>query len=920
VRRWIPTALAAIFTLLASPAFAAEPAPGALPNVEISRVEVTGVSSFTPSEIEEMFEISSGDRLERIKVVRTAENLEEFYRVRGYEQASVRTRLSRQKGEGGAVQYVLDFVVTEGKPTRVASIKFTPERVPNDAFRKYWRSLEGDLSARTGLQPGDVYDQEKVTAGKRAVQELLASEEFIGARVDDIRVSAAEPPLLAGIEKANDTGRWIALEVHIDLGDRVSFGFHGSTIFTQGKLSALVDDQRIVGFGKDYVGAIRERIEDEYRAEGYADVKVMPYTVERPARQERRVTYYITEGPRVTLDEIDFDGNSVFTNDELRTEFFRRAPILIQHNYYVEKDVQKGLDFLVEWMKSSGYLAAKVLTITRLPPSRPKRAGQKPSSVRLMVYVYEGDQTLVQSIKIENLSAFSEDDIKSRLGLREGQPLNLFAFNEGLQSAKAAYRAKGYLEVRIANESTDKVVRYRDENRQADIELQLVEGRQFRTGAIEIEGLASTKEIVVRRELAFQEGEILSETSIIETEARLRRLGIFSGVSIHLDDDPMRPDVKRVVISLQEGTPGVLAGGPGFRNDLGARLFGQLAYTNLWGLNHTVSLSANINRRIQEYRFGEYIAQLAYIYPWFAGMDLTFRPAFTASGTQYIGSFDATVLNIALTWEKRLIHNPVALTGVLTYSLERVHEFNDVKAGPGEPNEQQLRIGSIIPGIRLDTRDNPLSPNTGWYGSADFELASPWLLSQTDPFPIGYSRLQARVDRFIALPFGISWYLSFRTGYEISREAKIPKVEDPDPTNPAHFVPFSGTVPFIKQFALGGSSSIRGYTEQELNAYSLFITGSLSYVNYRTQLDFPLSGALRVGPFLDAANLLVDNVSLRGHFMNDLQLGAGFGIHYNTPVGSVNLDLGFKLSKPERTTDPTRDRGDTNFYFSIGVI
>jgi outer membrane protein assembly factor BamA len=85
------------------------------------------------------------------------------------------------------------------------------------------------------------------------------------------------------------------------------------------------------------------------------------------------------------------------------------------------------------------------------------------------------------------------------LGLREAQPLNLFAFNEGLHALKASYRAKGYLEARIANEGTDKVVLYQDENRQASIMLQLEEGRQFKTGAIEIEGLSSTQEIVVRR-------------------------------------------------------------------------------------------------------------------------------------------------------------------------------------------------------------------------------------------------------------------------------------------------------------------------------------------------------------------------------------------------------------------------------------
>lgn len=884
---------------------AADPAPVSLPNVEIDQIEVTGVTSFGQSEIEDLLEIAPGDHLERVKVIRTAENLEEFYRSHGYERASVRTRLTRQKGDNGASQSVLEFVITEGKPTRIASVRFTPDSIRNESFQKYWRSLAMDLNARAALAPGDIYDQDRVSQGKRGVQDLLASEEFVGAKVDEVRVADAEPPLSASIEKAKDAGRWISLDFHVDLGDRVVFGFRGNTVFTQGKLSSMVDEQREVGFGKDYVGAIRGRIEDEYRGEGYADVKVTPYTTENPARQERRVTYEINEGPRVQLDGVDFDGNSVFTNANLQEQFFRQASVLLQHGFYVEKDVQKALDLMVEWMKSNGYLAAKVLTITTLPAVKPKRAGQKVSAVRLVVYFYEGDQTRVQSVSLVGVTAFTPDVIKAKLGLREGQPLNLFAFNEGLEAVKSAYRAMGYLDVRITNEGTDKVVKYSDENHQADIELQFVEGHQFKVGAIEIEGLVSTKEYVVRRELVFHEGEVLSETALAETQARLRRLGIFSVVTIHLHDDVAHPDTKRVVISLQEGTPGVIAGGPGFRSDLGYRAFGQVAYTDLWGLNHTLSFTASANHRIDDFHFVEYQAQLAYIYPWFMGTDVTFRPAFTASGTEYI-DFDATVFDISLTWEKKLLRDP-NLTAFFSYSLERVNQFNAAST----IDNQQLRIGAIIPGFRVDTRDNPLNPTSGWFATASWEIASPWLFSQTDPYPIGYSRVQGRIDHLIPLGSGISWYLSFRAGYEISTEAPG------DSTDPN-----AGSIPLIKQFALGGASSLRGYNEQELNAYNEIIQGSLSYVNYRTQIDFPIAGSLRLGPFLDAANLLIDNHSVGQFFFEAVEFGAGIGLHYQTPVGPVNLDIGYRLSPPYQTDNPLTGQSvqPSQFYFSIGLI
>jgi outer membrane translocation and assembly module TamA len=65
---------------------------------------------------------------------------------------------------------------------------------------------------------------------------------------------------------------------------------------------------------------------------------------------------------------------------------------------------------------------------------------------------------------------------------------------------------------------------------------------------------------------------------------------------------------------------------------------------------------------------------------------------------------------------------------------------------------------------------------------------------------------------------------------------------------------------------------------------------------------------MRFGPFIDAGNLLVDQFSFGA-----LRYGVGVGFHYQSPVGPVNFDLGFKVD-PKPNEEPWR------FYFSIGVI
>lgn len=869
----------AFLLLLAAQGTAA--ARAADPQVEIDRVEVTGVSVFERGPVEAALELTAGDRLERLKVVRTVDNLQELYRIHGYEEAAVRGELIRTKVEDGTLEHVLRFQVVEGLPTRIASVG--PVR----------------LAGKTAIAVGEVLDEEKLSAARRAIQDALASEEFIGARVDEVRIeTATAPPEAAGMSAA----RWVAVEFRADLGDRVTFGFRGNSAFTRSRLLGLVEDQRVLGFGKDYVGAIRSRIEDEYRAIGHARVAVTPLTFERPERQERHVTYVIQEGPRIVIESVDFDGNLVFTDERLRGELFARAGFLVQRRIYVEKEVEKAAEILVEWLKSQGYLAAKLVTVNRAYDDKGRR-------IRLVVYLYEGDQTLVQGIRLVGLKAMAEAEAVGLLGVREGEPLNLFAFNEGIEALKAAYRARGFLDARIKNESSDTVVLYSQENRAADVLIDLDEGPQYRVSRVEVEGLSGTRESVVLRELVFGPDDVLEEALVTESEARLRKLGIFSVVTIRAVDDPARRDRKIVKVSVQEGTPGVIAGGVGYRNDLGARAFGQIAYTNLWRRNHTVSLSGNVNRRIQEEFcvkdweqalnpsltrtcFVEYQFQLGYVWPWFALGQTTFRPRITLDRTQY-RNFDASSIAFAGTFERRVLRS-TNLSASLTYTLERTEQFN---AEAPEDNER-LTIGSLTPGLRLDLRDNSLAPTSGFFSSASYEVASTALLSQSEPFPVGFTRFQYRADGFVPIAREISWYLSFRMGFE--RNTEPPPASDPN--NKRYAIPLS------KQFALGGAGSLRGFSEQELNVQDLAIRGTLSYVNYRTQLDVPFAGPMRFGPFLDAANLLVDRFSF-----GILRFGAGVGFHYQSPVGPVNFDLGFKIN-PRAGEDPYR------FYFSIGVI
>jgi translocation and assembly module TamA len=82
-------------------------------------------------------------------------------------------------------------------------------------------------------------------------------------------------------------------------------------------------------------------------------------------------------------------------------------------------------------------------------------------------------------------------------------------------------------------------------------------------------------------------------------------------------------------------------------------------------------------------------------------------------------------------------------------------------------------------------------------------------------------------------------------------------------------------------------------------------------VNYRSQIELPFAGPMKFVPFLDAANLELDRYI--PFCFAGLRYGAGAGLHYKSPVGSVNFDVGVNV-KPQPGEDAYR------VHFSIGNI
>ncbi|MEX1241499.1 MAG: BamA/TamA family outer membrane protein, partial [Cyclobacteriaceae bacterium] len=139
----------------------------------------------------------------------------------------------------------------------------------------------------------------------------------------------------------------------------------------------------------------------------------------------------------------------------------------------------------------------------------------------------------------------------------------------------------------------------------------------------------------------------------------------------------------------------------------------------------------------------------------------------------------------------------------------------------------------------------------------------------------------------------------------------------------------SRTLPYIKQFSIGGSNSIRAFPARSVGPGTFMITREIPppddtgeepgknirvFIDQRgdmkleanTELRFDIVGFLKGAVFIDAGNiwLIREDAERPGgefrkdHFLNELAVGTGAGLRFDFNFFLLRFDLAFPLRKP----------------------
>jgi outer membrane protein insertion porin family len=563
---------------------------------------------------------------------------------------------------------------------------------------------------------------------------------------------------------------------------------------------------------------------------------------------------------RFGLSSIAFEGPLPVPEGELKSVLRSSTSGLVRFRAVDPDRLEGDAQRLRAHLRRLGYWKADV-TVELLfdPPRRTTRA---------VFHVVPGEQRRVGRITTAGNQAVPEAEILSWLRQRPGEPFDLSKTDRDRTALENTYANRGFYEVQVtadiqpaASDSTPIV---------HDLVYRITEGPRFMVGNVRVEGNEFTKADIIRRELVFHPGDVLSREQLDDSRARLYATGYFSTVTI-LPEKESRPEAVDVVVKVTERRMRYVGAGVGYGTRDQLRLSGEWGHRNLWGRGKRGSVRGILATELFPANLVRTRFEGRYVEPWLfntrttGSVELSYERREEFSGEQ---KYNLSLVTLVMNASRQLGRHTRGWA-----TLE--NEWADVDLDPGvvlpdDPRPDLTRTVSLT--AERDRRNDFFEPTRGFLnrfiGSVSggvlggdnnfwrFQVESQWFRT------LGWLTLAGRI----------------RTGYE-------------QPFGPSDFVPDR------QRFKLGGPTTVRGYDYQEIGPGDFLALGNF-------ELRFPLVWRFSGGLFVDGGNAWEDVGDVRWKdfrptdakgdperaAQTDVRYSVGGGLRFATPVGPVRVD------------------------------
>ncbi|MBI1802926.1 MAG: outer membrane protein assembly factor BamA [Ignavibacteriae bacterium] len=615
-----------------------------------------------------------------------------------------------------------------------------------------------------------------------------------------------------------------------------------------------------------------------YEDEGHLLAEVLPETASADPGKSNSVKLrlLIAEGAGVTLDKIKFDGNTAFSDDDLRGTFDdTKEKVWWQfwsHPRFDKKKFEADKQKLLKSYRKKGYLDAEILSDSTWYSADKKK-------ISVLVTVHEGAQYKIRNIAWEGNTVYAANVLTERLGFRPGQVFDEETFEQNLHSnpdqndVASLYLDNGYLKFNLDPDI------HRVGEDSVDIAIHVYERNQFRIGQVEIKGNRKTYDNVIRRELFTRPGDYFDRSAIIRSLRQLSQLNYFNPEKLRPDTRLVDDQTVDLIYEVEEKSSDNVNASVGYSGAFGVT--GALGFTiNNFALSNPLSGGAGQVLNF-DWQFGEGARfrtfSLGFTEPWLYNTPTTFGVSLFDTRQVFVYDLQQTGLSVRigrgrLSW--------LDVYSRLDYNIR--FQRNNVHNGGGLYLEGLTNQVSVTQTLSRNSTDSPIFPANGSIVSLTTEVSGGPIL----PGNVDYHKWHFDAEWFTPL-FGSSRLVlstSSSLGYidGFNKDSHIPPIE-------LYFMGGTG-------IGLISTTSLRGYEDRKIGPQDNAGNEIGGHVVEKHSLELRLALTLNPIPiyilgFAEGGNVFVD---FHHTDFFDLKRSYGFGARLLIqPIGMVGFDYGY---------------------------
>ncbi|MDR1107595.1 MAG: outer membrane protein assembly factor BamA [Spirochaetaceae bacterium] len=531
--------------------------------------------------------------------------------------------------------------------------------------------------------------------------------------------------------------------------------FTGNQSITRSSLQSVISIKV-----NDVVNQAKLRVDElavstMYLEKGFPDIAVRSELVPN-GDGTIALTFYVTEGEKITIESLDFEGNTAFSTAALRGQLSLKRKGIMADGAFQEAKLLEDVNAITQYYRDRGYIDAGITDVIRNVQKDEKGENR----LTIIFRVYEGRMYKFNGVTFEGNVIFSTEQLSVLIRSKPGETMNARRVETDLQRVADLYYENGYIFNTLTREETRNT-----EEGLVSYHIAIIERSRAHIERVLVRGNEKTREEVILREIPLEPGDVFSKTKVMDGVRNLYNLQYFSQV---IPDTPQgsAESLMDLVFSVEEQPTTDIQLGVTFSGTVDPGTFpisGQVKWNdrNFLGRGNIIGAGVTVSPDTQSLSL-EYTQRWLLGLPLSGGFDFTFQhakrlaamdkldPVFNGdeayafpdgfdSYTEYernnklppnayLMNYNQWNFSLGFSTGYRFL-TPVGNLG-LSGGIRSALVYNSYDADLLRPFDPTLRSGnnrwvpaeSVWTSISLDQRDIYYDPSQGYYGIQRFGI------------------------------------------------------------------------------------------------------------------------------------------------------------------------------------------------------